>query len=129
MVHARGAPERETHQSRHVESRDHGRHRSYDPDDRAPQERLPEDLILAEESRQEWDTCYRQPAAPKDPECDGQMFFQPTHLHHVLLVMQRMYDGARPEKQKRLEEGVRHEMEDGGRKSADTRCEEHVTEL
>ena len=56
-------------------------------------------------------------------------FAQATHLAHVLLVSHAVNDGACGEEEQRLEEGVRHEMEDGCRVSRDAAAQEHVAEL
>ena len=54
------------------------------------------------------------------PEGDGDFFAQAAHLAQVLLAAKRVNCRARAKKEQRLEEGVRHQVKDGGRVSRDS---------
>ena len=54
------------------------------------------------------------------PEGDRKLLAQSAHTKDVVLVVQRSMIDAGAEEQQRLEEGVRHEVEDGGADHAPT---------
>ena len=56
-------------------------------------------------------------------------FGEPAHATHILLMVHAMDNRASAKEQKRLEEGVREEVEHGRFIGADTRHEEHVAKL
>ncbi len=57
------------------------------------------------------------------------MFPQSAHLAHILFVVDRMNDGARSQKQKRLEKGMGKEMEHASRIGTHAKGYEHVSQL
>ena len=75
------------------------------------------------------ETDERQRADPHHGVGDGDLAPDTAHAPHVLLVGHRMDHRPRSEEQERLEEGVRHQVEDAGRIGADAAGEEHVAEL
>ena len=54
---------------------------------------------------------------------------QAAHLAHVLLAAHAVNHRAGGEEEQRLEERVRHQVEDGGRVGRDAAAQEHVAEL
>ena len=63
------------------------------------------------------------------PVRDRQVLAQPAHLADVLLVVHRDDHGAGRQEQQRLEERVRHQMEDAGRVRGRAERDGHVAEL
>src|SRR2546425_10778013 len=53
----------------------------------------------------------------------------PIYLPEVLLATEPVDDAPRAEEEERLEEGVRHEVEDAGRVRAESDGGEHVAQL
>ena len=90
---------------------------------------FPQDFIFREETRQTGRSRDGQGSDKHRPERHRNLVLQSAHLPHVLFVMHRMDDAAAAKEQERLEEGMRHEVEDAGCKRADTKREKHVTEL
>ena len=60
---------------------------------------------------------------------NGMRLPQAAHLPNVLLVVQRVDDDAGPEKELRLEERVREEVQDPGLIRADADADDHVADL
>ena len=145
LAAAIGAMEGVDHEPRHVERREQGgndAHRPQHVEGRglvAARERCGQDLILREEPRETRDTGNGQRGDPHERRRERHPLPQPTHVPHVLgffaavgvviRVVQSVDHATRAEKEERLEEGVRSEMEDAGRVGADTHAHEHVAEL
>src|SRR3954469_5575826 len=69
-----------------------------------------EDLVLGPEPCEREDPRQRERSDDEGPEGGGHVLPQPTHVAHVVGV-HGMDEGAGPEEQKRLEEGVGEEVE------------------
>src|SRR4051812_10162704 len=91
--------------------------------------RLPKDLVLGEESRERWYAGDGDGADRHGAEGPGNQFAKSAHVAHVLFAGKSMDHRAGGEEQKRLEEGVRHQVEDAGGVRAYTGSQEHVAEL
>jgi hypothetical protein len=96
---------------------------------RARRERAPEDLVLAEEARERPDARERQDADRHGGERDRHLAPEAAHALHVLLAAEPVDDAAGAEEEERLEERVRHEVEDRRPGDADAERQEHVAEL
>ena len=122
--------EREDVEARHVEGRQQRGEHADDPDAIvARSEGRGENLVLAEESsegRQAGDRDRADQHGEVGPRHTGA---KPAHPAHVLLARQRVDHRAGAQEEQRLEEGVRHEMEDARGVGADAQAEEHVAEL
>ena len=92
-------------------------------------ERLVENLVLAEEAGQSRHASNRQRTDEKGPVDDRQVLLEPPHPPEILLTSKRVNDGTRPEKQERLEERVREEVENAGAEGAHAHRQEHVSQL
>ena len=121
--------ERHRHQAEHVERRHQRRHDRHAPDDLVVEERLVEDLVLAEEPRERRDARDRQRPDQHRHEGDRQVLLQAAHVPHVLLAGHRVDDRAGAEEEQGLEERVRHQVERAGRERAHAHRQEHVAEL
>ena len=88
-----------------------------------------ENGVFGEESGEGPDAGDGDDARGHGPESDGQFLAQAAHLAHVLLAAEAVDDGARGEEEQGLEEGVGHQVEDGGRVGRYAAAEEHVSEL
>ena len=132
MIHSRFAEKRHEDQSEHIKSR-HPRHRRA----KQPQQDMslvagkgfPQNFVFREETRQKRRTCDGESSHEHRPERHGNLVLQRAHLPHVLLMMQGVNHAAGAQEQQRLEEGMRHEVEDAGCKRADAEREKHVTQL
>src|SRR5262245_54049919 len=99
--------ERQEHEPKHVGRGEQRREGANRPQQRMPRdERLEEDLVLAEEAGQRKYTGNGDRADQERPIRERQLFLETTHVADVLLAVQRMDDGARAEEEQRLEEGV-----------------------
>ena len=94
-----------------------------------PGERAPEDLVLAEEARERRDAGDRRGADRHGREGDRQMGAQSAHPAHVLLAAEGVDDAAGAEKEERLEERMRDEVEEPRGVRAGPDPQEHVAEL
>src|SRR5579863_1166588 len=88
-----------------------------------------DDGVLGIEAGEERRSDQRQSADPAGDRSDRHVLGQATHLAHVLLVVHADDDRAGGQEQQRLEEGVRHQMEDGVAVGRDTQRHRHVAEL
>ena len=71
-----------------------------------------DDRIFGEEAGEWREAGVRQCADQHRNVGDRQVFAQPAHFAHVLLVVHRHDHRPRAQEQYRFEKGVRHEMED-----------------
>ena len=88
-----------------------------------------DDGVLRIEARQEWRADQGQRTDQRRDPRDRHIFAQATHIAHVLIMMHPNDDRARGQEQKRLEEGVGHQVKDGCRVGRRTECNCHVAEL
>src|SRR5207247_5978265 len=132
MIHS-GLPEkRHEDQSEHVKSRHASYRRAKQPQkdmSLVAGKGFPQNFVLREETRQKRRTCDGESSREHRPERHGNLVLQRAHLLHVLLMMQGVNHAAGAQEQQRLEEGMRHEVEDAGCKRADAEREKHVTQL
>ncbi len=63
------------------------------------------------------------------PEGLGHVLAQSAHLTHVLLAAEAVNDGASGKEEQRLEEGVRHQVEDARAIGRNAATHEHVAKL
>src|SRR5947199_8422692 len=130
MIHSGFAEKRHKDQSEHVESRHPGYCGAYQPQQDmslVAGKSFPQNFILREETRQARRTCDGESSHEHRPERHGNLVLQRAHLPHVLLVMHGVNHTAGTKKQQRLEEGMRHEVEDARCKRADAEREKRVT--
>ena len=91
---------------------------------------FPQDEVLAVETGvDERQRGERDAADEEGPEGERQALPQAAHLEDIVLLAEALDDDAGREEQQRLEEGVRHEVEDGGRPGAHPERQEHVADL
>ena len=88
-----------------------------------------EDLILRDEAGHEREAGERQRARDEDRGQSGQLLPQPPHLADVLLAVERVDDRAGSEEEQRLEERVRHDVEEARRELLRRDAGEHEAEL
>ena len=88
-----------------------------------------EDLVLTEEAGETGRAGDRERADEERPPRDRHLFAESAHLAHVLLAAHSVDDAARAEEEQRLEERVRHHVEDRGRERADAERKHHEAEL
>ena len=98
------------------------------------EEGVRQNLVLAPETRQRRHARNGDCADEERPVRHGHLVLEAPHVAHVLLlilgrVVQRVDDAAAPQKEQALEEGVRHQVEDGGREGAHAQRHEHEAEL
>src|SRR5579872_799927 len=74
--------------------------------------RADENLVFAEETRCARDARNRDAGEEERPTCYGDSLAQTAHLPEVLLAAERMDDAACAKEEQRLEERMRHQMED-----------------
>jgi hypothetical protein len=74
-----------------------------------------DDRVLREKSGETRHAGQRERADPHRDVGDRHVAAQATHVAHVLFVVHRDDDRAGAEEQQRLEERMRHQMEDRGR--------------
>src|SRR5262249_35106754 len=121
------AEESDDHHARHVESRDS---RSQQPDSikyrsetsgkHRRTARSPKYLVIAEEVRKERKSGYGHHAHKHRPASDLHVLAQAAHITHILFVMHSDDNAARSQEEKGLEEGMRHDVEEARRESADS---------
>jgi hypothetical protein len=88
-----------------------------------------EDLVFRPEARQRRDTGDGQGGDSHGGGSDGHLLAQAAHLAHVLFLVHAVDHRTRAQEQQRLEEGVGHEMEDGGDVAPEPGGQEHEAEL
>ena len=88
-----------------------------------------EDDVLGEKAREKRHAGQRQAADPHQQISERDGFPDAAHLAHVLLVGHGVNHRAGAEEEKRLEEGVRGQMEHAGRIGRYAAGKEHVAEL
>ena len=117
-------------QAEHVAGRQERRQHADHPEHGvAAEERLREDLVLAEEPGQPGHAGNGDRADQEGPVGDRQVLLEPAHFSQILFAVQRVNHRTGSEEQQRLEEGVCVEMEDPRAERADPHRQEHVTEL
>ena len=85
--------------------------------------------VLREEARRTREADQGQRPDQRRPVGNRHVLADATHLADVLLVVHRDDDRAGREEQQRLEERVRHQVEDRGAVGRGAQCHGHVTEL
>ena len=85
--------------------------------------------VLGKESSRARESDQRKATHEGRPKCDRQVLAQPAHLSHVLLMVHGHDDRPRGQEQQRLEEGMRHQMEDAGAVGRHAERHRHVTQL
>ena len=88
-----------------------------------------QDLLLGEEADEGDHAHEREGADQERPGRAGKLTEEAAVLAHVLLVMHGVDDVARGHEEEGLEEGVSHEVEEGGRVGANSDRQEHVPDL
>ena len=96
---------------------------------RVQRERRGDDAVLRPEASEDRDAGERERADEEREVRPRHDRSQPAHLADVLLAAQVMDDEASAHEQQRLEEGVRHQVEDRVAVRADAGREEHVADL
>ena len=118
------------HQAEHVERGQRRCDQGEQPQDLvAGLERLPQNFVLAEKTRE---TRRADNSQGGDEECPigiGNFSAERPHLTYVLLSVHGVDHTARRQKQQGFEKRVGHQMENTGRKSTHAQPQEHVTEL
>ena len=139
------AHERHRHEPAHVDRRQQRRERRQAPEEvehglpRAPAEHRRQDLVLREEAGEHRDAGDGQRRDPHQRRGPRHPAAEPAHVPHVLRVgmavgrvigvVHGVDHAARTEEEHRLEEGVRHQVEDAGDVGAASHREEHEAEL
>ena len=88
-----------------------------------------DERVLGEEPGEAREADQRQRSDQRRPVGDRHVLAQPAHLADVLLMVQRDDHRARGEEQQRLEEGVRHQVEDARGVGRGAQRHGHVAEL
>ncbi len=124
--------EGEVPQAEHVEGGEQSGYETDKPEDR-PRRRgekgLVENRVFAEEAGEGRDAGDGEDPGAHGPEGDGHGFAQAAHGAHVLLAAHGMDDGSGGQEEQALEEGMRHQVEDGRGVSRGSAGQEHVAEL
>ena len=133
-VEARLAGEGEEDEPEHVEGGEEGGDQRDDrqhlPDHRIPGDPGAEDDRILRPESGEWDDAgIREGGDEEGPESDWHVLAQAAHFLDVLLLVHAVDDGAGTEEEECLEEGVRHQVEDGRDPGTDAEREGHVAEL
>src|SRR6266852_5618801 len=110
------AEESQKPQAEHVEGRQKRSEYSDSPVHQAYARSPPQDFILAEEARQGRDPGDSEGGRGHGPEGPWDFCTQAAHATHVLFAAYGVYDGPGGQKQQALEEGMSHEVKDGGGK-------------
>ena len=133
LVEALGAEEGLEPEAEHVEAGHAGGEEADGPEELAEGvavgEGPVEDLVFREEAGEGGMPAMAKTPIGHGPEGDGDALAEAAHDAHVLLAGEGVDDGAGGEEEQRLEEGVGHEVEDGGGVGGDSAGEEHVAEL
>ena len=123
------AEEAQEQRAEHVE-RGHERGEHADPvHPRRVLIRSGENRILTMESGKGRHARDRHARAQQRPAGDRNFAAQPAHLAQILLAAQRVNHAAGAQEQQRLEERVRHHVEDSGGKRSRAEAKEHVAQL
>ena len=126
------AEEHHEHQAETVDGGEQGAEHAACPQQRAMlrmRQRRQQNRILAVETRGERQCDQRGTADHEAPEGHWQVPAHRPHPEDVLLMVQAENDGARRQEQQGLEEGMGHQVEDGGGPGAHPQRQEHVANL
>src|SRR5215472_391347 len=88
-----------------------------------------EDGVFAPEAGERRNASNGEGGDQESPEGDGRVFFDPTHVTHILLAVTGVNDAAGAQEEQGFEERVRHQMPDSGGECSDSDAEEHVPKL
>src|SRR5207245_3026868 len=89
----------------------------------------PDDLVLAEEAREEWEAADGEGADQEGPEGDREAGPQIAHVTDVLVIVEGVNHVAGGHEEERLEKRVGHEMEHAGGVGTDAHRQDHVADL
>ena len=131
-IDVRGTPKRDENQPEAVERRHQRRHEAehgQDLTEGSGRPRRNKQMVLAEETRRQGESCERERTHHERPIGNRQFVFQPPHTPHILFVMQGDDHGPATEKQEGLEGTVGQEMIHAGGIGAETAGHDHVAEL
>ena len=118
------------HEAEHVDRRQQRRQQADRPEQRVPALiGVEQDFVLAEKTGKRRQAGNRDRADDERPVGDRQVLPQAAHSPHVLLARERVNHRARSEKEERLEERMRVEVEDARRVRANAHRQKHVAEL
>jgi hypothetical protein len=126
------APEDDEEEAEGVEGSEEGADRADPPQDPTERPRVGgacQDRVLREEARERRHGREGERADYERAIGVGKAPAQAAHAADVLLVGERVDDDAGGQEEERLEEGVRHEMEEAGAVRPQADCEEHVADL
>src|SRR5437588_11073787 len=129
VVSARVSKKRQEHQAEHVERRQARSDEADNPQRGMPFERATENLVLAEKSRERRNSRDGQRGKHKGPRRNRDLAPEAAHFLDVLLAGHGLDHAACTKEQECIEEGVRHQMENTGRKRARTELQRQVAEL
>ena len=119
-------------QAEHVERSQHGRQQSHRVQRFSAGfvvESRKQNRILREKRRKREEAGDCDGAEQHAPECHLNLRREPAHVPHILLAAHRMDHASGGKEQQRLEERVRHQVEDSCAERAYTTAQEHVTKL
>ncbi len=107
---------------------DHGDHEEHDPE-RTTVEGVCDDRVLREEAGERRNSHERQRADQERARGPRELPSEAAHLADVLLVRERMDHEPGRQEEERLEEGVRHQVEETGAIRTQPGRDEHVADL
>ena len=118
------------YQPEHIERRDEGAADAHAPiDDIAVYQRVVQNFVLTEESREREYPCDRNCGNQKRDVSDWKMILESAHFADVLFVMHTVDDASGTEEQAGFEERVSDQVENRGGVSPDAAGQEHVSDL